>query len=300
MSTRLSVSVVIPVLNGAQTIGDTLIGLMNQAACECESQIIVVDNGSTDGTRAIVQKFPVSLLCEPKRGAAAARNRGLYSSHADIIAYLDADTLPTRQWLQEIVAPFAKSYVHLVAGRLVGYRPETLAERYYSNLILDAPHNDYAEDDFPFVSSGNMAVRRSAALGIGGWDEQFLIGEDVDFSHRLMENCRTLIYHQRTAVVFLRTYRTMTELQQQAFRYGQGRAKVWLRYPEHAPWNRWRQLRMVGGLAVIGVWPLVARMARWVGYASEEDVEFAECHRAWSWWHWRGFITMMRHHQWKV
>lgn len=295
-----TVSIVIPVLNGAGTIGDTLVGLMNQAACACEREIIVVDNGSTDGTQAIVERFPVTLLSEPKRGAAAARNRGLYASKADVIAYLDADTLPTRQWSREIIAPFAKPDVHLVAGRLVGYRPETLAERYYSHFILHPPHTNYAEDDFPFVSSGNLAVRRSAALMIGGWDEQFLIGEDVDFSHRLLENCPTLIYHQRSALAFLRTHRTMTELQQQAFRYGQGRAKVWLRYPEIAPWNRRRHLRMLGGLSLIGVWPLVARFARRMDKASEEDVEYADCHRAWSWWHWRGFMSMMRHREWEV
>lgn len=300
MSAGPSVSIVIPVLNGADTIGDTLAGLMNRAPCSCQTEIIVVDNGSTDGTDAVVLKYPVTLLREVKRGAAAARNCGLFASRADIVAYLDADTLPTRQWLKEIILPFINPDVLLVAGRIVGYRPQTLAERYYSHFFLDAPQADIRVGAFPFACSANLAVRRASALSVGGWDEEFLIAEDVDFSHRLLDKLHTSIYEQRTALVFLRTRRTMTELQHQAFMYGQGRARLWLRYPEIAPWSRLRQARMVGRLALISVWPLVARLARRAAYATDEDVEYAACHRAWSWWHWRGFMSMMRHHEWKV
>ena len=93
-----SVSVVIPVLNGGETIGDTLAGLMQQVRCPRETEIIVVDNGSKDQTRAVVEKFPITLLTEPKRGPSAARNRGLYTAQGDIVAHLDADTMPTRRW----------------------------------------------------------------------------------------------------------------------------------------------------------------------------------------------------------
>jgi glycosyltransferase involved in cell wall biosynthesis len=294
-----SVSVVIPVLNGAETIGDTLAGLMNQAQPPRETEIIVVDNGSTDGTRAAAQKFPLTLLTQPKRGPSAARNCGLYAARGEVIAYLDADTLPTRLWLREIVSPFVDANVLLVAGRILGYHPETMAERYYSYYHLDKAREHAQADGFPFASSGNMAVRRSAALCIGGWDEDFLVAQDVDFSHRLSKKFQTSIYYQPRALVFLRNHRTLPELKRQAFKYGQGRAKVWARNPHEAQWGLPRAMRIMGGLALIGVWPLVARLARQVGRANDEDVQLAEYHRAWNWWSWRGFASMMRHQEWR-
>ena len=98
----------------------------------------------------------------------------------------------------------------------------------------------------------------------------------------------------------LRTRATRAELNRQAFKYGQGRAKLWLRYPEAAKWNAWRALRIMCGLAAIGVWPLVAGAAKIAGRASAEDVLFAGYYRAWNWWSWRGFARMMRHKEWQL
>lgn len=300
MNVLPSVSVVIPVLNGAATIGDTLASLLNQLLYPNETEIIVVDNGSSDDTPVVVRNFPVTLMCEPKRGPSAARNRGLDAARGEVIAYLDADTLPTRRWLVEIVAPFIDSEICLVAGRIVGYRPETTAEKFYARYYVDHEEQAARAESFPFASSGNMAVRRTSALAIGGWDEEFRVAQDMEFSYRLLKECNTTIYYQRSALVFLRTRATLAELNRQAYKYGQGRAKLWLRYPDVARWNVLRAIGISMRLAVIGLWPVVARMARMVGRASEEDVLFAKYYRSWNWWSWRGFASMMRHKEWRL
>ena len=71
-----SVSVVIPILNGAATIGETPSGLANQAAHPGETELIVVDTRSTDGTAGVVNNVHVTLLGEPRTGQAGARTRG--------------------------------------------------------------------------------------------------------------------------------------------------------------------------------------------------------------------------------
>jgi len=295
-----SVSVIIPVLNGASTIGDTLAGLTHQLASPCDTEIIVVDNGSSDGTPDLVQKFPVTLLGEPKRGPSAARNRGLYAARGEIIAYLDADTLPTRRWLVEIVSPFLDPEIHLVAGRLMGYRPETPAEKFYSRFYVDREQKDASATHFPFAPSANMAVRRSAALAIGGWDEEFRVAQDMEFSYRLLREFKTNIHYQPSALVFLRTRPTDSDLYRQAFKYGQGRAKLWMRYPDVARWNAIRAIGIASRLAIIGMWPLVASAAKTAGRASEEDVLFAKYYRSWNYWSWRGFATMLHHNEWRL
>ena len=294
-----SVSVVIPVLNGAATIGDTLTGLTHQAPSSFTAEILVVDNGSTDATRAIVEQFPVELLTETTPGPAAARNRGLHAARGAIVAHLDADTLPTRHWLAEIAAPFADRNVTQVAGRMVSYRPSTPAERYYSQCFLDREEENARAEGFPFAAAGNMAVRRDAALAVGGWDEEFRVGQDVDLSHRLLQRFATPIRYQPGALVFVRTSRTVAELKGRAFKYGQGRAKLWLQYRDAAAWGPRRAARVTASLAVSAVWPYLLSAARVAGYATDQDVQTARCHRAWNWSLWRGFASMVRHGEWR-
>lgn len=160
-----SVSVIVPALNRASTIRDMLSALANQASPPKGAEIIIVDGGSTDGTREIALEFDVTLLEERRPGPGAARNLGLRHANGEIIAHLDTDTIPTRQWLSELVRPFEDPNVYLVGGRILDYRPETPAERYIAAQGLHDPKNNLFREIFPFVPSINMAVRREAALG---------------------------------------------------------------------------------------------------------------------------------------
>lgn len=299
MSGSPAITIVIPVLNGAATIGDTLTGLMNQAPQPLSREVLVVDNGSTDATRGVVARFPVTLLTELRPGPAAARNRALQEARGEIVAHLDADTLPARHWLAAIAAPFADSTVTQVAGRMLAYRPSTAAERYYAEHLLDCEAENATADGFPFAAAGNMAVRRNAAVAVGGWDERYRVSQDVDLSYRLRRRFDTTIRYQPGAIVFVRTSRTVADLRGRAFKYGQGRAKLWLQYREVAPWGpRW-SARVCRSLALSVLAPPLLRAARRAGRATDQDIENAECHRAWTWSLWRGFASMLRHREWR-
>ncbi len=300
MSGSVVVTVVVPVLNGADTIRDTLTGLTHQACHGLSAvEILVVDNGSTDATRSIVAQFPVTLLDEPKRGPSAARNRALHVARGAVVAHLDADAIPTRRWLTEIVAPFADPKVLQVAGRMVGDRPTTAVERYYARRFLDREAENATAEGFPFAASGNMAVRREAALAIGGWDEDFIVAQDVDLSYRLLRRFGSSIHYQRNALALVRSSRTPFELMQRAFKYGQGRARLWLRHREAVQFGPARAARIVAGLAVLSVWPHMVRAAKHAGRATDADVQDAVCHRLWNWWLWRGFMSMLHHREWR-
>src|SRR5438128_6095327 len=155
-----SVGVVVPVRNGAGTMADLLEALLGgQSAPAADTEVVVVDNGSTDGTREIVRGRGVMLLEEPNLGPAAARNCGLRHARGEVVAHLDADTLPTRRWLAELVAPFADPEVVLVAGRTLSYPPETPAERYVAASGLFETERAIRRRPFPFAPSLNLAVR---------------------------------------------------------------------------------------------------------------------------------------------
>jgi glycosyltransferase involved in cell wall biosynthesis len=299
MSRAPLVSVVIPVLNGAASIGDTLSGLLQQAAVDFDIEVLVVDNGSSDATRSVVEKYPVALLSESRPGPSAARNCGLQAARGEIVAHLDADTLPTRRWLVEMARAFADPRVVQVAGRMLGYRPSTPAERYYAQWFLDCEEANARALPFPFAASGNMAMRRQAALAIGGWDEAFRVGQDVDLSCRLLRRFGEPIRYQAGALVFVRTSRTLPELGGRAFKYGQARARLWLQYRDAAAWGPGWAARVAASLALSAVRPPLLAAARHAGRASLQDVQSAECHRVWNWNLWRGFASMMRHREWR-
>ncbi|MEN8106978.1 MAG: glycosyltransferase [Pseudomonadota bacterium] len=294
MKRSSSVSVIIPVLNGATTITRTLGALVSQAGAPTQTEIIVVDNGSTDNTRKVVTQFDVTLLDEKTRGPSAARNHGLHAATGEVIVYLDADTLPTRSWLAELTAAFDDPEVIIAGGRVLGYPPNTGAERFMATHGIWEPENNIFRPVFPFVPSLNLAVRRDAALVIGGWAEDMLTGEDVDFSYRILKRFPTTIAYRPRAILFHQHRQTDGELRTQAWTYGEGGAQMYRRYPDAVNWDFAKTLHVCRLLATRGMAPLVYTLGRLFGLASARRVELARYHRLWTWWWWRGFLSMYR------
>jgi glycosyltransferase involved in cell wall biosynthesis len=295
-----SVSIVIPVLNGAESIGDTLTTLKNQSGAPCNTQIIVVDNGSTDGTLDVVQRFDARVLTEAKRGPSAARNRGLAEARGEIVVFLDADTLPTRRWLKELIAPFAEQDVMLVGGELRDYISETAPERFMAQMGTFKFEYTLFRQGFPHVSSSNIAVRRTAALAVQGWDEEFLTAEDFDFTLRLVRQLGARIVRQPNAIILHRHRRTGDALRRQAWTYGEGLGRIQLRYPEigRLDFTRCLSLNWILGVrfAKALFLPLEARL----GLTTPARAEFAQYHWSWSRYFWRGYFSMLHYKEWRA
>jgi glycosyltransferase involved in cell wall biosynthesis len=285
------VSVVAPAYNAAATIGDMLNALQRQSGPPSNLEIIVVDNGSTDQTADIVRATEgVTLLHEDKRGPSAARNRGLRHASGEIVVHLDADTLPTRTWLRNIVAPFANPEVVLAAGRTLIFRPATAVERYIAAAGLYETDRAISRLPFPFVPSLNMAVRRSAALAVGGWAEELTTAEDVDFSHRLLRAYPSEIAYASNAVLFHRVRSTPQELVTLAQTYGQGVARMYRRYSDEVQWDVVKTAKVKGRLAQRAILTAFLRAGRAVRIATSQQVEFSQCHLMWSRNFARGFF----------
>ena len=289
--TARSAATVIPVLNGAHTIGATLDALSKQVGGRRE--VIVVDNGSTDGTADVVAGFPgVRLLHEATRGAAAARNCGLRATSADVVAFCDADTIPTRRWLAEMVAAFDDPAVMLAAGQIVCYPPKTPAERYLAASGVYDVERAVCRPMFPLAPSGHMAVRRSAALAVDGFDETMITAEDADFCHRVMTKFPEPIAYRAGAVVFHRSRPSAEELRRQAWVYGEGVARLYRRYPNLLPWDLRRILLVAVRSAGRAVLPAILSAGHRLRLVPERNVEFASYHRLWTWYFWRGFFRL--------
>ncbi len=299
MPADLAVSVVVPVLNGAETIGDLLTSLTHQAGAPRDTEIIVVDNGSTDATTDVVERFPVTLLRQPKPGPSAARNLGLGRARGEVVVFVDADTLPTHRWLAEMTAPFANASPVVVGGHAVSDRAATPAQRFMAQLGTRRLEHDFFRSRVPYVAAESMAVQRAALIDVGGWDEDLRTAEDLDVCVRLVRRSACRIVRQPHAVLFSRRRDTFEALFRQAWDYGQGLAQAHLRYPEVIPLNASRRLMLARTLAVRRSKAWLLPRGQRLGVIPAERAEFARRHWEWSASFWGGFRSMLRHRVWQ-
>ncbi len=291
---EFAVSVIIPVFNGAATIGDTLSAVLSQRVSGGRVEVIVVDNGSTDGTPDLVSRMPVRLLHESKRGPAAARNLGLRHASAPIIACVDADMLPTHRWLERLTAPLAAPEVHLVAGSVTGFQPTTPAERYAQTRGNYSRASTVDNARIPFAQGGNLAIRREEALAIGGWCEEMPSGEDVDFSIRMQKRYPSVITYVPEAMAFHRHRIDADGLQRQAHWWGRGLWHLIKRHPQFGGWSAFKSARV---RAVLGWQRLCMCFATpfvRLGILSAEQAEFERYHSLWLCSYWAGFFEAHR------
>jgi len=289
-----SVSVVVPVFNGEGTIGDLLNALAHQAGAPEDTEVIVVDNGSTDRTRDIVQSAGVTLLEETKRGPSPARNRGTQAARGEVIVYTDADCIPTRRWLAALTRPFADPAVVMTAGRTLSYQPRTGAQRYAAASALKTAEASIRRAEFPFAASENVAIRRRHVLEVGGWAEDMPTTQDVDLCFRLQQRFGFQIVYVADAVAFHRDRETDEELRRQARGYGRGLARLYRRYPEHLKWGLRQRLALIRTLAARATTPWWLRARRRLRPVPADRLEYASYHRMWVFAYWQGFFAERR------
>jgi GT2 family glycosyltransferase len=235
------VSVIVPVLNGEQTIRDCLISLMSMDYPQERREILVVDNGSTDRTAEIVKSFPVYYLLEMQRGVSFVRNKGIRASRGDIVAFTDADCIVTRGWLREFVKAFDDERIGGVAGEIIPYLPLTPAERYAARVRHLSPQKYLSRPQLPFAVFANLGFRRDVFDQIGLLDESFLsAGESTDFCTRFFRRTDLKLKYAPKAVVLHRHRQTVGQFVKQQWNYGRSHALLYIKYRREIPWG-WRQ-----------------------------------------------------------
>lgn len=240
------VSVIVPVRNCERTIGACVSSLLRADYPSERREIIVVDNGSKDGTAEIVRTFPVRYLTEPRRGPSAARNRGIESSAGEIVAFVDADCVATTGWLRALVRKFEEPKVDAVAGEIVSYPPTTPAER-YSALRKPRWQEPALQQSRPFAVTANVAFRRRTFDRIGMFDPALVRAQDKDLGWRFFSAGLNLSYSAE-ALVLHRHRQTGWGFFVQHVGWGYGAALLHRKYG--LPWSARHELRKQADLLV--------------------------------------------------
>ena len=163
-----SISVLIPVFNGARFIAAALKSVAAQTLATYET--IVVDDGSTDATPAIAREFPFRLISTGQRGLSSARNTGLAAATGEIVAYLDDDARPDPHWLTYLAETFATTSHAAVGGTNVPPAPDGLIRECVAQSPGNPVHVLLSDQEAEHIPGCNMAFRRECLTAIGGFD----------------------------------------------------------------------------------------------------------------------------------
>jgi cellulose synthase/poly-beta-1,6-N-acetylglucosamine synthase-like glycosyltransferase len=253
----MEVSVVVPARNAGQTIGECLDSLLTQSEPRERYEVIVVDDGSTDGTRQVVQGYEVTLLDQPHEGPAAARNRGVAASSGEVVLFTDADCVPAPDWIDEMARPFQDQDVVGVKGayrtRQRGVMPRFVQCEYEERYERMAKVKQ-----IDFIDTYSAGYRRQIFLTEGGFDTDYPDAsvEDQELSFRLAERGYKMVFNPR-AIVYHRHPETLRAYFGRKFNIGYWKVRVLRRHPgkalrdSHTPQTLKAQLGLVLVLFVV-------------------------------------------------
>ncbi len=227
------VSVIVPARNAARTIEECLVSLANLDYQKDRLEILMVDNGSTDETRELASRFPVTVLTQDRtRSSYAARNAGLARATGDIVAFTDSDCVVTQGWLRNLVRGFDDEGVGCCAGEIVPYARETVIDGYLADSGQMSQKALLAYTPLPRAMTANLAFRREVFRRIGPFNKESVSGGDSEMLIRMLTRTDWRVRYNGDAVVFHKHRTKLLPFVRQFARYGWGEAWLVSAYAE--------------------------------------------------------------------
>ena len=193
------VSVVIPAFNAGSHIGKLLDSLVSGDYPRDLLEIIVVDNGSSDDTTDVVRRYPVRLLTETAlHNPGTARNAGVRQVKGEVIAFIDADCLATKNWITAALAVMRDKDADIVAGRIQWeYSTPRDAAEFFDSLVH--LRNDVTVPRHGTAVTANLIVRTEVFRKTGLFPE-WKAGEDGAFCLRAAAAGYRMVYAENVVV----------------------------------------------------------------------------------------------------
>jgi glycosyltransferase involved in cell wall biosynthesis len=228
-STNPAISVVIPARNEAGQIAQCLQSLRNHNLAPDQYELIVVDDGSEDDTADVAQRNGARVIRQPKKGAAAARNRGIAEARGDIVLFTDADCIADEHWVERLGKPLIQASIQGTVGRIVSRQRHWLARLIQAEL--DERYSRMQQHRLiDFINTGNCGFKR-AILDENHFDESFARIEDLELSFRLARGGNRMIFVQ-DAIVDHKHPQNLWVYLKRKFHYASFASLLYRRYPD--------------------------------------------------------------------
>ena len=226
-----SASVVVCSYNGGRTLEECLDSLMRLNYPDYE--VILVDDGSTDATPQIAERYPlIRSIRQENKGLSAARNVGAQAARGEIVAYTDDDCVADEDWLLYLVRGLLDQGVEAIGGPNISPRSDNWIAKCVAASPGNPSHVMLDDRRAEHVPGCNMAYQRDVLLGIGGFDPQFRqAGDDVDLCWRLLDEGYSIGYASGAMVWHHRRCTVRSYFKQQKG-YGRSEAMVQFKHPQ--------------------------------------------------------------------
>jgi glycosyltransferase involved in cell wall biosynthesis len=234
------VSVVVCAFNAERTIDACLASLRTMNYPDYE--VIVVNDGSTDATREIAERYQreyqadphgprLVLLNQENRGLSVARNVGAHAATGEIVAYTDSDCVPDPDWLAFLVYKFVRNGYVAVGGPNFPPPEPSLVPAAVA-VSPGGPTHVLLEDEIAeHVPGCNMAFTKKALEEVGGFEPMYTAaGDDVDFCWRLQNRGYAIGFSPAATVWHYRRNTVKAYLKQQ-MGYGKAEALLYFKHP---------------------------------------------------------------------
>jgi len=231
-SDHLCCSVIIPAKNAAHVLGLCLDAVNCQSLPRESYEVIVVDDGSTDGTSKIAAEKGARVLSQPPSGPAAARNAGAKQAASPLLVFTDADCEPVGNWLEMMLAPFALPTVAGVKGAYLS-RQQELTARFVQLEYEDKYLRMMRYSEIDFVDTYSAAFRKAAFWSVQGYDTGYPNAsvEDQEFSFRMAKTGHQMVFVPG-ARVYHRHAHSAANYARKKYKIGYWKVRLLKRHPD--------------------------------------------------------------------
>ena len=196
-------------------------------------EVIVVDDGSDDGTAGVVKAYPLKYIYQKNQGPAAARNRGAGEAKGDIILFTDSDCVPDPDWIREMVKPFDVPDVVAVKGAYKTNQRAVTAR--FAQIEFEERFNMLKKaESIDMVDTYSAGFRRGVFLEMKGFDTSFPVAnnEDTELSYRMSRLGFRMVFNSNAIVYHLNHPDTIKRYARLKFWRGYWRMVVYKRFPD--------------------------------------------------------------------
>ena len=229
----MKISVIVPAYNAQKTIHQSIEALLAQEYPKERYEVIIIDDGSSDGTADVVKAYPVKYMHQRNQGPATARNAGAREAGGEIILFTDSDCVPFANWIAEMVKPFEDKEVVAVKGAYKNKQKSMVAR--FAQLEFEERFEMLKKaESIDMVDTYSAGYRKDIFLQMGGFDPYFPVAnnEDTELSYRMSKLGYKMVFNPNAIVYHLNHPSSIRRYTKLKFWRGYWRTVVYKRFPD--------------------------------------------------------------------